>query len=155
MFQGVNEDPVRLVARASSVADSIKRIKVPKEEFCVEMVITKHHQWCPPEEGWIKINVAAAMDEKNRLAGLGVVIRNFKGEIIAAAVKTEKNSGNVEMAEAKAVLWGLQVAIMNEATQVIVESDSEGVIELINNKRGTLTEIFWVIFDILETKKSF
>ena len=46
------------------------------------------------------------------------------------------------MAKAKAVLWGLQVAIMNEATQVIVESDLKGVIELINNKRGTLTEIF-------------
>ncbi|KAH9657474.1 putative reverse transcriptase/RNA-dependent DNA polymerase [Citrus sinensis] len=155
LFKGVNEDPVRLVARASSVADSIKRIKVPEEEFCAEMVTTKHQQWCPPEEGWIKINVNTAMDEENRLAGLGVVIRNFKGEIIAAAVKTKKNSENVEMAEAKAVLWGLQVAIMAEATQVIVESDSKGVIELITNKMGTLTEIFWVIFDILETKKSF
>ena len=134
MCQGVTEDLVRLVARASSVSDSIKRIKVPKEEFCAEMVITKHHQWCPLEEGWIKINVDVAMDEKNRLVGLGVVIRNFKGEIIAAAVKTEKNSGNVEMAEVKAILWGLQVAIMAEATQVIVESDSKGVIEIIITK---------------------
>ena len=38
---------------------------------------------------------------------------------------------------------------------VDLESNLKGVIELINNKMGTLTETFWVIFDILETKKSF
>lgn len=94
------------------------------------------------------------MDGENQLAGLGAVIRNSHGEVVAAAVHTVKSAGDVEIAEAKAVLWGIQAAITAGAASVIIESDSKGVIELINNK-GTLTEIFLVIFDVLETKKSF
>lgn len=59
------------------------------------------------------------------LAGLGVVIRNSRGEVIAAAVKTEKNDGNVERAEASATLWGLQVALKAEAVSVDLESVSK------------------------------
>ena len=55
----------------------------------------------------MKINVDAAMDKENLLARLGVLIRNSRGEVIAAAVKIEKNDGNVERAEASAALWGL------------------------------------------------
>lgn len=85
LFKGINEDPVRLVARAFSVT---------------------------------------AMDKDKRLAGLGVVIRNPKGGVIAAAVKTEKTDGNVERAEASAALWGLQVTLKTEAVSVVLESDS-------------------------------
>lgn len=77
------------------------------------------------------------MDGENELAGLGAVIRNYKGEVVAAAVNTAKNFGDVEMAEAKAVLWGIQAALKAGADSVIIESDSKGVIELINNKGGT------------------
>ena len=54
----------------------------------------------------MKINVDAAMDKKNMLVGLGVVIRNSREEDIVAAVKTEKNDGNVERAEVSTALWG-------------------------------------------------
>ena len=50
---------------------------------------------------------------------------------------------------------GLQVALKAGAASVDLESDSKDAIELINNKMCTLTETFWVIFDILETKKCF
>ncbi|XP_024043213.1 uncharacterized protein LOC112099916 [Citrus clementina] len=95
------------------------------------------------------------MDKDNMLVGLGLVIRNSRGEVTTTAVKTEKNDGNVERAEASAALWGLQVAFKAGAVSVDLESDLKGVIELINNKMSTLTKTFWVIFDILETKKSF
>ena len=42
---------MRLVARAFSVADSIKRIRTPELNFYDEKAITKHQQWCPPGEG--------------------------------------------------------------------------------------------------------
>lgn len=52
-------------------------------------------------------------------------------------------------------LKDLQVALKAGAVSVILEFDSKGVIELINSKSSTLTEPFWVIFDILEAKRSF
>ncbi|KAL9426388.1 hypothetical protein AB3S75_033215 [Citrus x aurantiifolia] len=95
------------------------------------------------------------MDGVNYLAGLGAVAKNHKGETVVVAVSTFKSLGDVELSEAKAVLWGIQAAAKAGAASVILESDSKGVIELINNKRSTLTETFWVIFDILEAKKIF
>ena len=95
------------------------------------------------------------MDEQNYLTGLGAVIRNHKREVVAATVSNMKSYGDVEMNEAKIILWGTQAATKARASSVILEFDSKGVIELINNKRGTLTEIFWVIFDILKAKKNF
>lgn len=95
------------------------------------------------------------MDGENWLAGLGAVISSKK-EFVAAAVSTVNSVGDVEMAEAKAVLWGMQAAITAGAASVIIESDSKGVVQPINNNnKGTLTEIFWVILDILELNKNF
>lgn len=84
LFKGVFEDPVRLVAKAVSVVDSVKRIKQAEHVFSAGMIPTKQVHWCPPGEGWLKINVDAAVDGENELAGLGAVIRNYEGEVVAA-----------------------------------------------------------------------
>ncbi|KAL9440285.1 hypothetical protein AB3S75_019028 [Citrus x aurantiifolia] len=115
----------------------------------------QQNQWSPPSEDWVKVNVEAAMDEQNNIAGLGAVIRNHRGEVVAAAANIVKSYGDVEMSEAKAALWGIQVPIKAGASSILLESDSKRVTVLINSKRSTLTELFWVIFDILEAKKSF
>ena len=75
--------------------------------------------------------------------------------MVAEVVNTVKSFGDVEIYEAKGALWGIQAAFKAGASSIILESDSKRVIELINNKQSTLTELFWVIFDILEAKKSF
>ena len=41
LFEGINEDLVRLVARAFSVANSIKRIRTPKLNSCAEKATIK------------------------------------------------------------------------------------------------------------------
>ncbi|KAH9763516.1 reverse transcriptase domain-containing protein [Citrus sinensis] len=155
LFKGKCDDPSRLIAKAMSTADCVKRIKQPEQNFSLELTSMQQSQWSPPSEDWVKVNVDAAMDEQNNLAGLGAVIRNYRGEVVAAAVNTIKSFGDVEMYEAKAALWGIQAAIKAGASSIILESDSKRVIELINSKQSTLTELCWVIFDILEAKKSF
>ncbi|KAH9747206.1 reverse transcriptase domain-containing protein [Citrus sinensis] len=155
LFKGKCDDPSRLIAKAMSTADCVKRIKQPEQNFSLELTSMQQSQWSPPSEDWVKVNVDAAMDEQNNLAGLGAVIRNYRGEVVAAAVNTVKSFGDVEMCEARAALWGIQAAIKAGASSIILESDSKRVVELINSKQSTLTELFWVIFDILEAKKSF
>ncbi|XP_015384281.2 uncharacterized protein LOC107176378 [Citrus sinensis] len=155
LFNGKCEDPSRLIAKAMSIADSVKRIKQPEHNCSLELTSMQQNQWSPPSEDWVKVNVDAAIDEQNNLAGLGAVIRNYRGEVVAAAVNTVKSFGDVEMYEAKAALWGIQEAIKAGASSIILESDSKRVVELINSKQSTSTKLFWVIFDILEAKKSF
>nr|POE86698.1 hypothetical protein CFP56_46909 [Quercus suber] len=43
-----------------------------------------HHQWRPPEQGYFKINFDAAVFKPLNLAGIGVVICDWRGEVTVA-----------------------------------------------------------------------
>lgn len=64
-----------------------------------------------PQKLWYKVNVHAAIKISDQQAGLGAVIRNSRGKIVAAAVKSVIYRGNVTSMEAEAVLFGIQNAI--------------------------------------------
>ena len=52
----------------------------------------------------------AAIDNQRQRVGLGVVIRNNKGEVVAAAIRLANFNGDVPFAEVEAIEWGMQVA---------------------------------------------
>lgn len=66
-----------------------------------------------------------------------------------------KYDSNVDHAEVKVVEWGLQVAIRVGLNLLIVEYDSHMVVELVNNKRGSRTKIYCIIFEIYALKMNF
>ena len=59
------------------------------------------------------------------------------------------------MAEAEAVLWGLQLAKSADVTSLIIESDCLEVVQLVNNTKGSRSEIFWTILAIQNHMKNF
>ena len=76
------------------------------------------------------------------------MIRDVTGNFIAAAVKTSRFHGDVSYAEAEAVRWGLQAAVDAGLSSLIIETDSQMVADLINNRKGNKNEIYWVISEI-------
>ncbi|XP_024041739.1 probable H/ACA ribonucleoprotein complex subunit 1 [Citrus clementina] len=95
------------------------------------------------------------MDHQSQKAGLGVVIRNDKGDVVAAAIKPSSFNGDVPFAEAEAIEWGMQVAKRAGINAVILESDCQVAIDLTNNRKGSKAEIFWVVSEINERRKEF
>ena len=81
----------------------------------------------------------AATNIAKQVAGLRVVLRDFNASFIAAAVKTSKFYGDVIFAESEAVEWGLQVARTIDMSSIIVETDSQGVSNILNNKKSNRT----------------
>lgn len=59
--------------------------------------------WTPPPINKVKVNVDAAVKEDRKLVGLGPVIRNSLGQVLAAAAKNINFQGNISIAEAQAV----------------------------------------------------
>lgn len=84
----------------------------------------------------------ATMNAEKQVVGLGVVVRDVDRNCLAAIVKTTKYFGNVAMAKAVAVEWVLQVALKVGGTSVILESDSQEVVSLVNNRKNSMYEIF-------------
>ncbi|KAL9457816.1 hypothetical protein AB3S75_006795 [Citrus x aurantiifolia] len=104
--------------------------------------------WTPPPEGKYKVNVDAAIQMAGLKAGLGAVVRNSNGRIIAAAVKKVCFQGTVAGMEAEAVLFGIQVAQQVEYLPMIIESDSTEVVELVWSRKSSLTEVSWTVEEI-------
>ena len=58
--------------------------------------------WHPPQEGMYKANFDAALFDGLGMAGLGIVVRDSMGNIIAALSQKIRSPHSVEMAEALA-----------------------------------------------------
>ncbi|XP_024046567.1 uncharacterized protein LOC112497228 [Citrus sinensis] len=111
--------------------------------------------WTPPPNNKVKVNVDAAVKEDRKSAGLGVVIRNHRGQVLAAAVKSMNFQGNIAIAEAYAIKWGMEVAKDLSLSSVIIETDCKNVADLANKKVSNMTEIWWTMSDIHKSTQDF
>ncbi|KAH9708382.1 hypothetical protein KPL70_012867 [Citrus sinensis] len=136
IFKGVKDGPQVTVSKAEASSSKLKA-------------------WNPPQIGYFKVNVDAATNSEKQIAGLGAVIRDEAGNVIDAAVKVSKFYGDVFIAEAEAIKWGLQLAGNVCIEYLIVESDAQEVVKLVNNSRGCRSEIFWTISEVQRVLKSF
>lgn len=148
IFKNKREDSQSSVVAAEAVVQAYRRIQMPlmqegsKHEDVVQM------RWKPPPAGWFKANVDAAVKIDQQRTGLGVVIRNPEGKVVAAAMKTTIFLDKVDYAEAEATQFGLEIAEQAGCIPVIMESDSQEVVSLMSCKKSTRTEIFWVVAEV-------
>lgn len=88
------------------------------------------------------MNVDTAIRVSNQTAGLGVVIRDSRSKVVAAAVQRVPYKGSVACMEAEATSSCIQVAKNAKFLPMIIESDSKEVVDLSQNKKGTKAEIY-------------
>ncbi|XP_022142956.1 uncharacterized protein LOC111012950 [Momordica charantia] len=81
--------------------------------------------------GWIKINVDVACKKHQFRTAIGIVCRNEKGQILAAASRRMEAYHDPLMAESLALLEGLRLADHLNIQQVQFESDSLQLINLL------------------------
>jgi ribonuclease HI len=86
--------------------------------------------WSPPPEAFVKLNFDGASKGNPGAAGYGVVIRNHYGHILDIAAGPLGHTTN-NVAELWGLIKGLQLAIKNHYTQIIVEGDSQLIISLL------------------------
>ncbi|KAH9759717.1 putative reverse transcriptase/RNA-dependent DNA polymerase [Citrus sinensis] len=153
IFKGKEEDAQISVGRAAAVVESYRRIKIPATQTVSQNQSNNQQTWLPPPNGWYKVNVDAAIRPSNQTAGLGVVIRDSRAKVVAAAVQNTIYKGDVECMEAEAINFGIQVAQSTNFLPMIIESDSKGVVDLACNRKGSITEIFWKIATIQDSLK--
>ena len=89
-------------------------------------------QFESPPSGFHKINVDGASSELDSFSSVGVVIRDCKGDVVAALCKPLQTCFFVELTEVFALEHGILFAQELHLAQVIVESDSLNVIQAIN-----------------------
>ena len=149
-------DPSSVLAKAEAMCSSYQRISFQEETAAGSSSEPTVTWWKPPPENWFKLNVDAATNAGKERAGLGAIVRNWKGEIMAAGIQSTDFHGDVEYAEAEAIYFGIKMAIDAGLVPLMVESDSKIAVSLANGR--SLKEISWLIGEIkgcMGVKKSF
>ena len=75
--------------------------------------------------------------------------------MIAAAIKVSRYFGEAAYAEAEAIDWGLQIADCASLNSLVVESDAQEVVKLVNNNQGCRSEIYWIISEVQSMLEKF
>lgn len=102
-----------------------------------------------------KLNVDAAINQKDQLTGLRAVIKDSRGKITAACIKQAQLKESVSFAEAEAIERGLPMAKSAALSCLIVETNCQQVADLMNNTTGSRKGIYWIIDEIQNQKRDF
>lgn len=101
--------------------------------------------WKPLSDRWYKVNVDGAVFSESSSCGVGVVIRDEKGQLMGALSKRiQLPLGPLEV-EAKAMEEGIQLANCLSLKEVIIEGDAKQVVMAISDAGTTLSSISKVI----------
>ena len=96
----------------------------------VRIVESTPVKWCPPMEGWVKLNTDGSF-AVNGTAGAGMVLRDDKGNVIYSACRELFSCREILEAELCACMEGLSFAIQRSDLPIIIEMDSIIAVKLI------------------------
>ncbi|CAL1361767.1 unnamed protein product [Linum trigynum] len=77
-----------------------------------------------------------------------MVVRNAAGSFLMAIVASERSQWEPELAQARAMLYGLRSTIQHQLLPVIIESDCQALVKQIGNDERKMTEVESIVEEI-------
>ena len=116
---------------------------------------TQEAKWCPPQPGSYKVNVDGAVFTKRKQVGIGVVIRDSAGEVVAAlSQKLARPLGELEI-EAKAMEVAVQFALDVGVRDVTFEGDSLSICNALRGRSELSSSVQNIIFGLSHLVRNF
>ena len=110
----------------------------------------KHTRWKPPKAKHFKVNYDRAIFKEQGKAGIGVVIRNSDGAVLASLSQQIPLPTTVAQVEALAARRAAEFALEIGIDQVIIEGDSEVIYKDLIDPGPSLALHGHLICDILQ-----
>nr|POE61983.1 hypothetical protein CFP56_41814 [Quercus suber] len=110
--------------------------RIPQEPVPRPVVTTPTNRWCPPDQHCYKANYDSAVFKSSNTAGLSVVIRDSRGDILGAISVRVPLPHSVPEVEALACRYAVSFAIDLGLHKVIFEGDSTIITQAINSGAG-------------------
>ncbi|KAK9288011.1 hypothetical protein L1049_016456 [Liquidambar formosana] len=108
-------------------------------------------KWHPPPLGSFKANVDGALFLESRSAGIGVIVRDSAGRVIATTAKHIVGDFPANVVEALGVHFAVQFVRDLGLQSIMVGGDNLEVINAINSKEIDLTALGLILDDVQDT----
>ncbi|XP_035542511.1 uncharacterized protein LOC118344870 [Juglans regia] len=105
-------------------------------------------EWTPPQVNGFKANWDAAVDRSRCKIGIGVVVRNWEGKVIATMRSQRTLFPEAKLAEALAALKAVILCKHLQLQNLILEGDALNVVQDINAERRDWSTVGLMILDI-------
>ena len=130
------QEPSRLVRRAVKLLEEFEEAQ---QLLGVQTTVTKSATWTTPPENCYKLNFDAAIFKDINASGFSVVIRNERGEVMAALAAKGPPVHDSEEAEVLACRTALEFAVDAGFAGLILEGDNVTVVRNLEALRGILS----------------
>lgn len=110
---------------------------------CLEVI-----KWVPSKLGSFKLNTNAAIDLRSRRVGIGVIIRDSAGCVLASSAQVVNTKLSLVLAKVLSVLRGMRFARETGLWPCLVETDAQVEVKLVNFNTILLSDVGIYIRDI-------
>ena len=124
------QNPERSAQAIRVVALNVVRAATQKE------VVPRTNIWMRPSSGQLVLNTYASFIEDNYSGSCGAVIQDGAGFFIAASTAKLEHVGDVESAEAAALLEGLTLARSVGGNSIVARADNITIVDAMANNNG-------------------
>jgi ribonuclease HI len=102
-------------------------------------------KWMAPTQGWYKANWDVAIDKSQGRVGIGVIIRDEKGQTIAAMSKTRLKNLEPTMEEAFAAFNAACLCRDLKLQHIMMEGDAKLIVDAVNSNSSTWSRFGHII----------
>lgn len=117
------------IQSASRIALAIRGLSANFTIACAHNAKIHSSGWEKPPKGYVKLNVDAGFDQDLLQGSVGAIVRDQNGQFIAATNEKIEISYDLNMAEALAVRFGMNLAKTLGCSKVVINSDNLEVVE--------------------------
>ncbi|XP_075654704.1 uncharacterized protein LOC142624852 [Castanea sativa] len=145
VFENSNPKPDGLWSRASIY--TLEFMEVNKKHLVSSAA--RVCRWSPPSiDSVFKLNIAISQSKSSSFVGVGLLIRNSKGEVMAAACEQARKELNALWTAASVVRIALLFCQKISFTKITAESNFAELVDLLNSDRTCSLEVAWILEDI-------
>jgi hypothetical protein len=111
--------------------------------------------WIPPPVNSFKVNWDASIDRRGNIMGVGIVVRNHAGRVLAAQCLVQKFIVDPSTAEAIGARVGAELGKKLGLHSILLEGDASVVVEALRREEEDLSRFGNVILETKEMLKDF
>jgi hypothetical protein len=144
VFRGEFTSPIQLIQQGLTSLQEYNDANRLPPSSSDSSAPTEKQRWQKPLPGIIKINWDAAINSQNQRMGVGILVRNDEGAVLAAVCATVPSITDPPVAEAVALWRAVSLGREMNLPSIHLEGDSLEIIQAVK-QGGSLLVALWAI----------